>query len=181
MKHLAKDDEFYKIGFSQIAIDENSGKATALEVKAVTYALMSWWKGQGNEDIIDIEEGSNSSTLDFTWELDIDNEDGSNQVTCYFEADEEKMLLTLYIYPVYPGAMTKDEMTDISERVLYLSSKMKYGALEIVQSDEDEYIVRTKIGACMKGVKRGKIEIVRNLFQHGIDSMSSALLQLSQN
>jgi hypothetical protein len=181
MEYLDEDDEFYGVSLSQASCHEVSGEAKILDVKAVTYALISWWKRGGHEDIIDISDDSNSATLKFSHELSLDNEDAESSVTCIFEADERQMLLTLFIYPDYFRLIPKqdDSIDALKNYVLDTNPAIPCGALEWLEADDGAgYGIRFRVSACMHGVKKGKVAMVDNLLEHGMRYLSVSISML---
>ena len=164
---LESDDEFYKLSFIQ------SSPEGALDVKPVTYALMTWWKVRmGNKDTIDISSDSNDSMLRFDSIYTGGEFKGGGlgkkdkvEIDHIIEVNELSMLVSLYSYIAKP---IPDVMAnELAVSLMNLNPKLQYGSIEVYKTDaedgQSQHFLRYRASTCLKGVKIGKVNVIDNM------------------
>lgn len=170
-----ENDEFYGISFSQVETDDD-GNTQIRDVKPVTYALMSWWKGNGNPDTIDISEDSNYSTLEIQTDLE-GIKDGAAALTIYLEANEVQSSLCCYIYSsAFAGIDEKAFEGYLNQSIMEYNQTAICGSLETVPSNiEGKFNLRFKSSVWMEDIPTGKVEMVRGLVSRSFEEIRNAI------
>lgn len=172
---LHKDDEFSGISFSQL-----DGESVH-EVKPVTYALMSWWKGLGNKDTIDISEGSDHSRLNFTVELKLDDDEIDSSVDAYLDAFEDISILMYCAYPEALSNLSSQQLQQIQPLVSNVNKGTLFGSFEVLYNqDHDGGRVRYKSAICTHDVLVGKVAMVESLINRSTDELNTGINNLIQ-
>lgn len=173
MLDLPKDDEFYGVGFSQVDEDGN-----VLEVKANTYALMSFWKGIGNEDTIDISEDSNKAELYLELDLDLHDKEIDSSCPVWVNVHEPTSLIRLCAYPAALSNLSEDQIKHLYPLVSKVNGSLNYGSLEVFVGEDGVAYVRYKVAISTDGVKVGKVQMVDVLFTKASYAIEAALNEL---
>lgn len=173
MRELPEDDEFSGVGFSQVDEDGN-----VLEVKTSTYALLSFWKGIGNQDTIDISEDSNNAELYLELDLDLHDEEIDSSCPVWVNVHEPSSLIRLCAYPAALSNLSEDQIQRLYPLVAKVNGRLNYGSLEVFFGEDDLAYVRYKSTVSTDGVKVGKVQMVDVLFANSRDAIEAALNEL---
>lgn len=171
MRDLPEDDEFAGISFSQL---DEEGKS--LEVKTCTYALMSWWKGLGNADTIDISDDSNLARLGLDMDLELVDDDIYRTGDVYIDVFEESSVICYCAYPHALSDLDASELQQLLPLIARINSATPFGSFELLYDNEAETgRVRYKASVCTEGVSVGKVAMVENLFIKSSVSITAGL------
>jgi hypothetical protein len=107
---------------------------------------------------------------------DIPFGDKTTSALCIFEANEDPMYLTLFIYPEFPSEILidQDNFDEIIDFVTYSNSSIPYGSIELMKNGGSRTL-RMKQGICLNGVKNGKVSMISNLFKDSSYYLGCAL------
>ena len=173
IQDLPEDDEFYGQVLYQADGDE------VHEVKSVTNALMSWWKGLGNPDTIDISNESNHAQLQLSLELELDDEEIDSTADVYMDAYENRSILTYCAYPTAMSGLSKQQLDHIQQTLSYINRDMSFGSFEnVIYPNGEGGGVRFKAAVCMNGVLRGKVAMVESLVEQSSVSVVDGMNKL---
>ena len=169
MKDIPNDDEFHGENLHQVEKLE-SGETITHEVKAVTSAIMEWWKVRmKQEDIIDIARDDLSSSLSFGDEFHTPEDWSMRDSRCsiVFEADERFMISTLFVYsPLFTG-MDMSALGTMQHMALDTNVSTRLGAFEIALLDDETFTVRYKFSELLDGVRVGKVNMIEKQYEVG--------------
>ena len=174
LKDLPKEDEYYGISFLQAETIENEEtgevETQSREVKVATYSLMDWWKRiLGNEDTIEISEGSEHAMLTYTMTMNDLDDDIADEISTdaqvFIEVYEQYYpntpVLTFYCYPQalagLSAEMTEALVTHVSAVNL---EDMIFGNFELNVDENGGGQVRYKSSLCLKGISVGKANAI---------------------
>lgn len=177
MQDLPEDDEFHGISFCQVDGDEVN------EVKVVTYALMSWLKGQGEPDTIDISNESNHAQLELSLDLALADDEIDASATVFMNAYESSAVLSYCAYPAALSGLSKQQLDHIQQTLSQINGDIPFGSFEIFFYQNDLMngeggAVRFKAAVCMYGVLRGKVAMVDSLFSESSASIVYGMNEL---
>ena len=173
MRELPEDDEFAGVGFSQVDEDGN-----VLEVKTSTYALMSFWKGIGNADTIDISEDSNQAELYLELDLDLDDDEIDTSCPVWVNVHEPSSLIRFCAYPAALSNLSDDQIQRLYPLVAKVNGMLNFGSLEVFFGEDETAYVRYKATISTDGVRVGKVQMVDVLFANSRDAIEGGLNQL---
>lgn len=183
---LESDDEFYRVleNFTQVS-DEG-----VVLVKPYTYALMMWWKvGLGNDDIINIENESNNSSLQFPTSVSGTSEaelslasDESVAISNIVEVDEKDGMVKYfgYIQEAIPPKLVKE----VEKLIKDYNNALAYGYSEITavgEGDQTANYLRFKASTILEGIKVGKIDAVSNLVSNAQRNFYLTIFELANS
>lgn len=175
MQDLPEDDEFHGISFYQTDVEADETH----EVKTVTYALMSWWKGLGNPDTIDISNESNHAQLQLSLELELDDEEIDSTADVFMDAYENRSILTYCAYPTAMSGLSKQQLDHIQQTLSYINRDLSFGSFEnVIYPNGEGGGVRFKAAVCMEGVLRGKVAMVESLAEQSSISIVDGMNKL---
>lgn len=163
----------------------DDGRVVTKRVKPLTYSLMSWVKTVLNlPDTIEISDDENLSR----WTLNVPSEDESFEYGCFFNVDETKGLIRLYIY--YINQLVEDKLTsEVEKFILDKNMLCETGHFELVKTENGK-ILRYVSGVSVRGIAsedpdyQGEFQIspklYDNMFEDGLGFMNSFIEEFQE-
>ncbi len=154
------------------------GKHYVKRFRPLGYSLLSWVKGQGFTDKLDLHEDTGEVAYSFT----MDTLDGESQFNCYFNLEENTGLIRYYMY--FFDEYFDEPNFEMYKLLLAVNSELRVGQFQLMHT-ENGYVLRYYSSIDVRGIASedpeysGPFQIPPILYERlkrmGADSMNRYL------
>ena len=165
-EHDNEGDDSQIVPLYQAECDPDTGEAKTKNVGVVTNAIMTWWKGLGNRDVIDISDDSSRSTLKIDHSTEGDGfPNGCMSLTSYIEAYEEEQRAAIFTYYDGLANLHFDNRGQLLELVNNVNIATPYGYWQLISNNDSAFTVRYTNSICLRNVGGAGPSLIENMVE----------------
>lgn len=157
--------DFHIAPLLQVECNPDTGATSIKEIRAVTNAIMAWWKNHGDDEI-DISDDGLRSTLTVVSSHEGDGfPDGCMTLNSYIEAYEDEQRAAIYVYYDEFVNLHFGNRGQLLELVNNVNIATPYGGWRLVSQNDSTFAVCYSNSVCLRNAGGAGPSLIENMVE----------------